>query len=791
MDMLKQSIATKVPMSDLMQQAKVAETPEQQREGLSNQPEGTSMVFPESTGSFNTMNMDYPINIKKVNKQGSLVRSYENVPPGVGNLPMGEDEGTVIETPADYQMGGYNSETGEHDLTTPGFTRSARKNKKLQTALTEFRRNIGDQRDSMASKKYPVPSPAVGTISPEEKQSRQKEGITALQSQKEYVDELDNARLGQVGAIIDNPGPKYSEIVTKLNNLPTEDLTKLTNVATDIAKPFTGMNYVGALSHLVSGDFDLSKLKDIRVKAGISRDEVLDLIEVPEESSFTTKATTKILKTYLKTKEFQGGGFFKDPNKIVDRENHPEPKPEDKYSFPSLSDIETDVDEYLDGSMQVRIPRTKVEKDYSSVLGVMYEKEDKFDVYLDNKYGRERTNSMLSEVDRKKAFALDRERVAVRSSELSKQSDTDREFANDNADPLRHMYSSAATSKAISDKIKTIPYVGGAADYLGLDDVGGFVGANLLGAGHELAAFNHSGSEFFSKALESGKDMYNNLLGSYIGVTSDSEEETADKVRKVVKSGYATSGRVLSDPAVQYQKGGYENGFANMPAVDVIEKRDTPNTVIQNAQFAADNERDFDRRSKTWFPGKEEPSSFAGKLLSYVPNSVKEGVAAVQPYVEKAIEASGINQSAKIVNNIAGGSYDGSFKFHGGMPICYGNTCVQSTSELLKESGKWQGKLEQDNDAFAKNYSKHGYEVVQEENSKPGDIVQFYKGTQDNRDYSHMGITKGGGRYFNDGYFDKPWHEKDEPTTTDLIKNSKNPGNNKAIGKVYYKYIGK
>ena len=58
----------------------------------------------------------------------------------------------------------------------------------------------------------------------------------------------------------------------------------------------------------------------------------------------------------------------------------------------------------------------------------------------------------------------------------------------------------------------------------------------------------------------------------------------------------------------------------------------------------------------------------------------------------------------------------------------------------------------------------------------------------DNRDYSHMGIHGKDGQYFNDGYFDKPWHEKNEPTTAELMENSKNPLNRKAIGKVYYRY---
>ena len=66
----------------------------------------------------------------------------------------------------------------------------------------------------------------------------------------------------------------------------------------------------------------------------------------------------------------------------------------------------------------------------------------------------------------------------------------------------------------------------------------------------------------------------------------------------------------------------------------------------------------------------------------------------------------------------------------------------------------------------------HGYEIVKHGQQKPGDIVQFQKGTYDNPDWTHMGITKGDNRYFNDGYVDKPFHEKKEPTNRELFENS-------------------
>jgi hypothetical protein len=93
--------------ADPQSQMQVASSPQEQAQGLRGAPQGTSMAFPESSGDFNTQGMDYPIDIQKFDAKGDLVRSYENVPPGVNRLPMGEDVGTVVETPAEYQDGGF------------------------------------------------------------------------------------------------------------------------------------------------------------------------------------------------------------------------------------------------------------------------------------------------------------------------------------------------------------------------------------------------------------------------------------------------------------------------------------------------------------------------------------------------------------------------------------------------------------------------------------------------------------------------------------------------------------
>jgi len=92
-----------------VQRGQTAETETQQEEGLRGSDGNTAMAFPESNDNFNTEGMDFPIDIRKYDKEGNLVRSYNKVSPGIKALDMGEEEGTVIETPSQYQKGGFNT----------------------------------------------------------------------------------------------------------------------------------------------------------------------------------------------------------------------------------------------------------------------------------------------------------------------------------------------------------------------------------------------------------------------------------------------------------------------------------------------------------------------------------------------------------------------------------------------------------------------------------------------------------------------------------------------------------
>lgn len=97
------------------QQMQVANTPQEQQQGLRPQHQAgntnASMAFPNQppNASFNTVGMKAPIDMKQFDDRGNLVMSYDKVPPGVTDLKMSSKGGTVIETPAKMQSGGFST----------------------------------------------------------------------------------------------------------------------------------------------------------------------------------------------------------------------------------------------------------------------------------------------------------------------------------------------------------------------------------------------------------------------------------------------------------------------------------------------------------------------------------------------------------------------------------------------------------------------------------------------------------------------------------------------------------
>lgn len=82
-----------------------------------------SMAFtdvPPNT-PFNTVGMKKPIDVKKYDRQGQLVKSYESVPPGIQSFNTGPGTGTVVESPARMQDGGFD-ESGNPVATLDAVT---------------------------------------------------------------------------------------------------------------------------------------------------------------------------------------------------------------------------------------------------------------------------------------------------------------------------------------------------------------------------------------------------------------------------------------------------------------------------------------------------------------------------------------------------------------------------------------------------------------------------------------------------------------------------------------------
>ena len=131
------------------QNMQVAQTPEQQQQGLRPAHQAgnvtQSMAFPNVPPNtpFNTVGMKAPINIQKFDEQGHLVKSYENVPPGVRNLPTGPQRGTVIETPANMQSGGRRLKKDALEM-FPALKALGNVKVKADTEFTKEKTGIGD-----------------------------------------------------------------------------------------------------------------------------------------------------------------------------------------------------------------------------------------------------------------------------------------------------------------------------------------------------------------------------------------------------------------------------------------------------------------------------------------------------------------------------------------------------------------------------------------------------------------------------------------------------------------------
>jgi len=100
------------------------------------------------------------------------------------------------------------------------------------------------------------------------------------------------------------------------------------------------------------------------------------------------------------------------------------------------------------------------------------------------------------------------------------------EFASNEGqiDNYRHANAGRYTAEAIKNMTGNIPY---------LSDAAAIIGANALGLGHEVGSFFTNSDDtrpWTSKLKESGEDMYNNFIGTTIGVSDMPSVEKTDKL---------------------------------------------------------------------------------------------------------------------------------------------------------------------------------------------------------------------------------------------------------------------
>ena len=180
----------------------MAGTEQEKKDGLRPYHEAgrtdASMSFPDVPPNtpFNTVGMKAPIDIKKYDEQGHLVKSYENVPPGLTNIDSGPARGMVLETPARMQRGGYNPGEYMNEMQPKVFPNQKRDAQWVNYTTehdfagrfpgeTKSNRELGLE----ISNRNTVPLPPTPTV-PKELRTRAQEGTFASDNTRVSMPEL-------------------------------------------------------------------------------------------------------------------------------------------------------------------------------------------------------------------------------------------------------------------------------------------------------------------------------------------------------------------------------------------------------------------------------------------------------------------------------------------------------------------------------------------------------------------------------------------------------------------------
>ena len=202
-----------------------------------------------------------------------------------------------------------------------------------------------------------------------------------------------------------------------------------------------------------------------------------------------------------------------------------------------LKDLESDVSSNL-GGMQSVPPLTDDQIEFNRQL-------DEINEWVGDDFTGE---FKFSEKERRKR---EEELQLSPLGQKVREYDSKYGFTGEWGDALRHSYSSAQVSKKIKDRIKNSKF-GNFFEAIGIDDIAGFVGTNLLGLGHEASVLPKDNRPWEIKLEESLEDIYNNYKGSIVD-TNMSDEDIYQELIRQANSGELKAGKV-ENPDSQFRK---------------------------------------------------------------------------------------------------------------------------------------------------------------------------------------------------------------------------------------------
>lgn len=117
------------------------------------------------------------------------------------------------------------------------------------------------------------------------------------------------------------------------------------------------------------------------------------------------------------------------------------------------------------------------------------------------------------------------------------------EDGNDEIDNFRHPQAGRYAAEAI------VNYFPEWAQYTGIPQIAGFLGANAMGVAHEIGTLPYDERSWSTKLAESGEDIFNNAVGAGVGVLPMNSRDKTNALLELSKQNMLPDGIVDENPA--------------------------------------------------------------------------------------------------------------------------------------------------------------------------------------------------------------------------------------------------